>query len=296
MAARKTEALEWSEDASGRFSMKDVTHSTTQATASTTMAANTLQPAIATSFGTDYFPSVLHEEAVARLAYLGGKGSACGLLLGPAGCGKSLILDRFARAQRKTGAAVACVNAAGVAAGDVLRAIGTDWGGCPKVSDELPQLWQIAADRLRVLSLERIPAILLVDDLEQARDDAAAVIDRLHSFAEGTGASLILVAAADDRSQGLLSPRFLARVELRVELDFWTLEESSGFLQQWLSQRSAGQEFDPQAMEVLHELAEGVPRRVRQLAELTLVAGSRTEGNLSEEVVEAAYQELNLGR
>jgi type II secretory pathway predicted ATPase ExeA len=261
------------------------------------MAANSLQPAIGPASEADYYPSVLHVEALARLAYLAGKASACGLLLGPKGCGKSLVLDRFARIQRKAGVAVVLVSAVGVSAANMLANIASAWGGCPKVTDDLSQLWQKAADRLRVLGLEQIPAILLVDDLDQARDDVATMIDQLHAFADGMAANLVLVAAADELSQGLLSPRFLARVELRVELDLWTLEESSGFLQVWLAQRAGnGQEFDAQAMEVLHDLAEGVPRRVRQLAELTLVAGSRAEGNLSEEVVEAAYQELNLGR
>jgi hypothetical protein len=145
--------------------------------------------------------------------------------------------------------------------------------------------------------LEQIPALLLVDDLDQALADGAAVIDRLQAFAEGSGTSLVLIAACEAGSLELLSPRLLARAQLRVELDFWTLEESSGFLNQWLAQTADQQEFDRQAMDVLHNLAAGVPRRVRQLAELTLIAGSRSKGRyLSEEIVEAAYEELRVGR
>ena len=245
----------------------------------------------------DYYPSVLHEEALARLAYLAEKGSACGLLLGPDGCGKSLVISLFAQQQRQNGAAVAVVSALGASAAELLPAIASGWGADVRNSDELPLLWLKTTDRLRVLSFEQVPAILSVDDMDQARDEAADLVDRLHAFAEGSGSNLVLVAAGEDRSQGLLSPRLVARAELRVELDVWTTEESSGFLQQWLSLKSGeDHEFDSQAMEVLHDLAEGIPRRVRQLAELTLLAGSAAGGHLSEDIVEAAYQELRIGR
>lgn len=258
------------------------------------MAVTVSLPTKSSCVAADYFPSALHEEALARLAYLAETGAACGLLLGPSGCGKSLVLSRFALHERQRGAAVATVSSLGASARELLSAIAAAWGVDVRTSDELPQLWQKTTNRLRVLTLEQIPALLLVDDLDQALADGAALIDRLQAFTEGSGTILVLIAACEVGSRELLSPRLLARAELRVELDFWTLEESSGFLNQWLGQRADQQEFDRQAMEVLYDLAEGVPRRVRQLAELTLIAGSGS--NLSEEIVEAAYEELRFGR
>ena len=261
------------------------------------MAVTASLPTKSSCAAADYFPSALHEEALARLAYLAERGEACGLLLGPGGCGKSLVLSRFAQHERQRGTAVAAVSSLGASARELLSAIAADWRIDVRTSDELPQLWQKTTDQLRVLTLEQIPALLLVDDLDQALADGAALIDRLQAFAEGSGTSLVLIAACKAGSLELLSPRLLTRAQLRVELDFWTLEESSGFLNQWLAQRADQQEFERQAMEVLYDLAEGVPRRVRQLAELTLIAGAGSKGrHLSEEVVEAAYEELHIGR
>ena len=177
-------------------------------------------------------------------------------------------------------------------------AIGAAWGADVRTSDDQLQQWKKTTNRLRVLSLEQVPVVLLVDDLNQARDEVAVMLDRLQAFAETDCVNLVLIAAADDRCQGMLSPRLMSRVELRVELDVWSPEESCGFLEQWLLHRSGDdQRFDNQAMEVLHDLAEGIPRRVRQLAELTLFAGTGTAGgHLSEEIVGAAYDELSIGR
>src|SRR5260221_10482554 len=115
-----------------------------------------------------YYPAPLHEEALARMAYLAGKGTACGLLLGPAGCGKSLLLSLFANQQRKAGAAVAHVSALGLASTELLREVGVAWGASVGSADDLPRLWQRTTARLLELTHEQTPALLLVDDLHQA--------------------------------------------------------------------------------------------------------------------------------
>ncbi|MFN0018450.1 MAG: AAA family ATPase [Pirellulaceae bacterium] len=257
-------------------------------------------PLISNSSGSadSYYPSPLHEEALARLSYLAEKGSACGLLLGASGCGKSLILSKFAQHQRKQGAAIATVSAVGASVSGMLVEIGSGWGVNVHHSDELPQLWQRTTDRLRELFLEQVSAVLIVDDLHRALPESAALVDRLHAFADGNATNLVLVIACEAGRQDSLNSRILSRADLRIELDLWTLEETAGYLQQWLLQSSAeNQEFDNQAVEVLHELAEGNPRRVRQLAELTLLAGSgMRNGPVREDVVQAAYDELCVGR
>ncbi|MCE9527826.1 MAG: ATP-binding protein [Planctomycetales bacterium] len=217
----------------------------------------------------NYYPSALHEEALARLAYLAEKGSACGLLFGPSGCGKSLILTRFAQHQRRQGAAVAAVSALGASASEMLLEIGSSWGANVRNTDVLPNLWQKTTDRLRELCFEQVSALLIVDDLHLALAEGAAVLDRLCAFADASGSSLVLVIACEAGRQDLLTSRILSQAELRVELDYWTREETAG----------------------------GNPQRVRQLAELTLLAGSGINDEpIGEDVVQAAYDELCVAR
>ncbi len=258
------------------------------------MATSSPQVTSASRADDSYYPSPLHEEALARLSYLAEKGSACGLLLGPTGSGKSLILSLFAHQQRKQGGAVAAVNALGATVKELLLEIGTAWGANVRTFDELPILWKAVSDRLRELEIEKVPALLLIDDLHQATTEAAALVDRLHAFAEASAATLLVIAACESRCQHSLTTRLLSRTQLRVDLDCWHLEETAGFLQEWLVQNGGeGQEFDEQAISVLHELAEGNPRKVRQLAELTMLASSKeSAGPLREDVVQAAFEEL----
>lgn len=243
--------------------------------------------------GGDYYPSPLHEEAFARLAYLAAKPSGCGLLLGPSGCGKTFILSLFAQEQRKTGAAVAAISAVDATPRDLLLEIGSGWGASVRGADDLGCLWRKTTDRLRELHYEQTPAILLIDDLHRATAEEGALIDRLQAFREASNVNLVVIAAGQEHCENGLSSRLLARLQLRIELDFWTLEETAGYLQHWLAQNVAkDQEFDSQAIEVLHELAEGVPRKVRRLAELAAFAGSGRGRPWSEDVVRGAFEEL----
>lgn len=232
------------------------------------------------------------------MAYLAGKESGCGLLLGAAGSGKSLVLSLFGQQQLKNGAAVATVSALASSAPEMLLMIGAGWQARVHVSDSLPELWQTTTDRLRQLTYDQVPALLLVDDLHQATADGAALVDRLQAKVEGDGVSLVVIAACDPQCSDFLSPRFLARAELQIELDPWTLEETTDYLQNWRARTGmVSQDYSSEGMEVLHNLSAGIPRHVRQLAELALLAGSGTnEQHLNAALIQSAYEELSISR
>src|SRR5215467_2278919 len=64
--------------------------------------------------GRRYFKNPVQEEALARLHFLTEEQRRLGLLLGPRGCGKTLTLEVFARALRRTSAQVTNVNLLGI--------------------------------------------------------------------------------------------------------------------------------------------------------------------------------------
>src|SRR5436190_20203581 len=62
-------------------------------------------------------------EALARLDFLCESRSPLGLLLGPAGCGKSALLAAFAERATRGGAFVATASAVGAEVSDVLASL-----------------------------------------------------------------------------------------------------------------------------------------------------------------------------
>ena len=81
-----------------------------------------------------------------------------------------------------------------------------------------------------------------------------------------------------------------------IDLDSWKPEDTASFLASALARVGRqGPTFDESAIARLHELSGGVPRRVRQLADLALLAGAGTgQAQVSAATVEAVHEELGV--
>jgi type II secretory pathway predicted ATPase ExeA len=239
--------------------------------------------------------SPLHAEALARLTFLVENRSQLGLLTGPAGCGKSLVLAQFAQQQRAGGAAAALVGVGGLLPCEFLLEVATEWGVNPPDTDDAGSLWRLTADRLAQLRLEQVPAVIMLDDIDVAAAETLAVVQRLLSAPD---AGLTVVAAARDASVHRLPEWLHERAELRIELALWTEDETNDYLRATL--RRAGRQqpaFADQAVQRLFQLSAGVPRRVNQLAQLALVAGAgQNLAQIDEQTVLAVHEELCAAR
>jgi general secretion pathway protein A len=234
-------------------------------------------------------------EALARLDFLVENRSRFGLLVGPAGSGKSLVLGEFVRRQRASGAAAALIPAASLVVHDVLVDLTAAWGANPSETDDAARLWRLATYRLNELTLEQIPAVIALDDLDVATPDVLALVQRLLHVPEVT---LTVVAAARDEWVSRLGPRLLDLAELRIELTLWSEDEARDYLA--ASLKAAGRErpaFGERAIERLCQLSGGAPRRINQLAQLALVAGAgQSLTQIDEQTVLAVHEELSAAR
>jgi general secretion pathway protein A len=237
----------------------------------------------------------LTSEALARLDFLVENRSRFGLLVGPAGSGKSLVLAEFTRRQRAAGAAVALISARGLTPSDILLELTADWGTAPSSLADAGSLWRLAVDRLAELRLEQVPAVAAIDDLDGASSEVRLLVDRLLHLAD---CDLTVVAAANDDSLMRLGMRLLDLTELRIELTLWTAAETGAYLK--ASLQAAGRErpaFAERAVERLFQLSGGTPRRVGQLAQLALVAGAgQSLTQIDEQTVLAVHDELSAAR
>lgn len=234
-------------------------------------------------------------EALARLEFLAGSQARFGLLVGPAGCGKSLVLDEFVRRQRAAGAAAALVSAFGSSADETLAEIARAWQAPLADAESRRQTWQAITDKLGQLRLEQVPAILALDDFDRAADDLRLAVERLLRNSEY---SLTVVASAAEGTIARLGRGLVDLAELRIELPPWTADETRDYLQAALAQAGRRQAtFAAAAAQRLFQLSGGTPRRVNQLAQLALVAGAGQQlAEIDEETVLAVHDELYAAR
>lgn len=234
-------------------------------------------------------------EALARLDFLVENRSRFGLLVGPTGSGKSLVLGEFVRRQRATGAAVALVSVAGLVAHDALVDLAAAWGANPSEADDAARLWRLSTSRLGELCLEQVPAVLALDDLDAATPDVLALVQRLLHVPDVV---LTVVAAARDESVSRLGSRLLDLAELRIELTLWSADDARDYVT--ASLKAAGRErpaFAERAIDRMFQLSGGAPRRINQLAQLALVAGAgQNLSQIDEQTVLAVHEELSAAR
>jgi general secretion pathway protein A len=215
------------------------------------------------------------EEALARLHFLVDENRSLALLLGETGVGKTFLLKTFATQLGRVGKQVALVNLTALSVEDLLCQIagGLDLELFEPLSTTA--LWRAVGDHLAANRYQQLTTILLFDDADAAKAEVIAAIERLTQLDTSSSARLSIVLAARPRRVARLGLRLLELSDLRVDLDAWSRDDTAAFIKRALA--TAGRStpvFSEASLARLHELSEGIPRRVKQLADLALVAGA----------------------
>jgi type II secretory pathway predicted ATPase ExeA len=243
-----------------------------------------------------FYQSPTHDEALARLYFLVDERRRLGILMGPTGVGKSLLLEVFAAQLRRKWIPVALLSLVGIEPQECLQKIALGLGlNCGR-SDTTVSLWRRVLDRLLEFRYQHQAVVILLDDVDQAAPAVLAQVTRLVQYDRSPESRLTLVLAGRNDRMSRIGPALAELAELRIDLEPWDESDTQDYLQRSLTQAGCRREvFAPGAIARLHELACGIPRRVTQLADLSLLAAAGRElPQVDAEVVESAYHELGV--
>ena len=241
-----------------------------------------------------FVASVSHEETLARLDYLVKYQRRIGVLSGPSGGGKSLLLSLSARKWRQANCGVALVNALQLTMPELLARVAADWRHPIAFDKPLPLLWQAVLDAMTVQRCERRASLILVDDAGVAAPEVLAALERLAHAADASDSQFTLVFALQPEQLAHLGAGILSRVDLRMDLAPLDVTETQAYLQAQLDERGAiPPRLEASAAERLFELSAGLPRRLNQLANLVMLAAAG-EGRetIDAATIDNVYQEL----
>ena len=243
-----------------------------------------------------FFPGASQEEALSRLHFLVDNRRRLGLLQGPTGCGKSMLLEVAARQCRQKGRHVIVTSVMGVESGEFLWKMAVGLGANLKSDVSTRQLWREIDDRILANRYQRIDTVLLVDDAEEAETEVLTSLTRLAQFDLTDESRFTMVLATDIARSRLLGRRLQELCDLRIELEPWNEEETARFIETALTAAACQPSlFTETAARLLFDLTEGVPRRVQQLAQLSLVAAVAQDlTEVDEDLLEAVQAELSV--
>jgi type II secretory pathway predicted ATPase ExeA len=243
-----------------------------------------------------FHPTPNHDEAFARLNFLLEERRRLGLLSGPVGIGKSLLLETFARQIGDAGGEVVRANLIAADPQEFLWTLAAQFGLNPTVVATPFALWRGVADHVIESRYQRSQLLVLVDDADAGEPDVIDLIVRLVQLDPHVDSRLTIVLATTDDQLGRLHSRLLELAELAITLEPWEATDTLAYLE--FALRQVGRErpiFTRGGARRVHELAGGIPLRIKQLADLALLAGAGLElTEIDAETVEGAFQELGV--
>ena len=217
-----------------------------------------------------FFQSPAHEEALARLEYVVDSRQPLGVLTGPPGTGKSLLLRIVQKRIRRTCRETALIDVCGLDADELVYRL-TAALHLPAGRTDLPApLWQSLRDELLGRSVAQVRTVILLDHFDRSVGCCLGVLERLLALDEDRRCCTVLTAM---RGLEPVDAPVWTHANLRIEIGPLSRQETALYVSQSLRQAGAGRTiFEPDALEAVYRLTDGVPRAINRLCDLALLA------------------------
>lgn len=254
--------------------------------------------------GTDsYFASGSHQSALLKLRFLVDHRRGAGLLVGASGVGKTRLLQALLPESDSQASSVVKVVYPLMSPLELLCFIVTELGEehPAGAGTSVDVVLKHLVNRLRTLTAERHPAVILIDDAHTITDrQVFQSLQLLLNLQEYDGVEFTLVLVGQPELVGLTKrlPQLDERISIPCVLTAMTPHETAQYVQHRLKAAGAQRPiFSGDALQAIYELSGGLPRRINRLCDFALVVGFAGGLNLIDAPhVEGVSAELNLAR
>lgn len=243
-----------------------------------------------------FYESPVHEEALARLYFCVEQAKAFAVLHGPAGCGKSQLLQVLAKQIRRTQRFLVTGHLAGLDEADFLRHLENELRLGGTAADSLGSRWLRLRDFLQVTSESGLQTVILLDGFEEAQDSAVHALRRLVEVGYQARVPLTVIAGLNHGSYSPAMKRLFEVADMGIDLRPLERDETESYVQSRLETAGGDRPvFRPDAIDQLQRLTGGVPREINRLCDLALLAGmSESRQTIDRELIAALGDETDL--
>ncbi len=225
------------------------------------------------------FAADSHQAALHKLRYAIENRRAAGRIAGPAGAGKTLLLQSLRRELGDAYQPFVQVVFPQMSDRDLLVYLAEHLGAPPAdpqrhtIEESLRRLEFILRDNVR----RKRHAVIVVDEAHLLEDSGLMETLRLllNLTVDGRpGFTLLLVGQPGLLSMVARHGSLDERLDIKVFLPALGVEETAAYVQHRLDAAGATREiFAADALETLHQLTGGLPRRINRLCDLALLVG-----------------------
>ena len=240
-----------------------------------------------------YYETPVHEEALARMYYLIEQQQRCGLVVGAAGMGKSLLLNVLQVHVKRTARKCIYIDALGQGDQELLWNLCAELQLAPAVSDSRLALWCKLQDYLLGSQRGGLETVLLFDHLERATSSCSLLIERIIHLGSGLPPSATVILSSRTGESAACGPLFDLS-DLRVELAALSGEETAAYIRDQLQRAGAHTRiFDTNALVEIYSQTGGIIRDINRLCTLSLLAAMGEHcDTINGEIVKAVSREL----
>ncbi len=246
-----------------------------------------------------YYPAETHQGALLKLRYAVENRRGAALLSGGAGLGKSLIVQALLHNLDESYAPRVRMVFPQMPSDQLLAYLaesltGTRQAGpTPPIERSVRAIENALADNVE----QGRHAVIVIDEAQDLGDhDTLETIRLLLNFEHNAVAAMTVLLAGQPALLSILDrmPELDERMAVKCLLRRLSLEETISYIEHRLQAGGAQREiFDATALEAVHHLSFGVPRRINRLCDLALLIGFAEErAVLSRQQIESVAEEL----
>ncbi|OGS19540.1 MAG: hypothetical protein A2219_02330 [Elusimicrobia bacterium RIFOXYA2_FULL_50_26] len=244
------------------------------------------------------YNSPQHEEALTRLLYVVKEGKGAGLLTGVYGCGKTLLARALMKELENSIYKVALVNNPRLDDVELLRIICYYLGvNEPPVrkADILITLEKVLQNNLN----DGKKTVVVIDEAHAIEDKNIFEEIRLllnYQFDNKFLLTLLILGQPELKDKIESNKQLNQRIAMRFYLEALARAETESYIRHRLSVCGGNTEiFAPEAIAAIHERSGGIPRRINQLCDVSLLTGyGRQSSSVTREIVEETIKSLSL--
>ena len=242
------------------------------------------------------FNSVQHEEGLSRLIYVVREGKGAGMLTGTYGCGKTLLGHALTKELEKDVYRVAFLTNPRLDDVEVLRMIlhFLGAGEAPtRKTDILVALEELFSSNLR----DGRKTVIVIDEAHAIEESSVFKEIRLllnfetdHQFL----LTLLLLGQPELKNKIESNKQLNQRIAMRYHLEGLSPGETASYVHHRLLIAGAKSEmFDEKSMVLLYHRSGGIPRRINQICDMSLLTGMTRQAKIvTEEIVKEAIESL----